>query len=64
MSDQSTWPAHLRDDAPSQKCNRCGRCTWSVEDFGTEDRMTQPDGNPCGGRFGEPGCTRPLFKTP
>lgn len=51
--DQSTWPAHLRDDAPSQRCRRCGRFTWSAEEFDAEDRMTQPDGYPCGGRFRE-----------
>lgn len=49
--DQSSWPAHLRDDAPSQQCGRCGRSTWAVEQFGQEDRMPQPDGYPCGGRF-------------
>lgn len=31
--DQSAWPAHLRDDAPSQRCNRCGRYTWSTSEF-------------------------------
>jgi hypothetical protein len=50
-SDQSAWPAHLRDNAPTQRCNRCGRKTVAEELFGTEDRMPQPDGNPCGGRF-------------
>lgn len=45
------WPAHLRDDAPAQRCNRCGRETVATSEFGREDRMTQPDGNPCGGRF-------------
>ena len=44
-------PVHLLDDAPSSTCGRCGRVTWSTADFGTEDRMTQPDGYPCGGRF-------------
>jgi hypothetical protein len=32
-------------------CNRCGRKTWETGAIGTEDRMPQPDGNPCGGRF-------------
>lgn len=45
-------PYHLRLDAPPLAiCNRCGRNTWDVVDVGVEDRMTQPDGNPCGGRF-------------
>jgi hypothetical protein len=26
--------------------------TVDKEQFGREDRMTQPDGSPCGGRFG------------
>jgi NAD-dependent SIR2 family protein deacetylase len=38
-------------DVPSQRCNRCGRKTWDAESFNREDRMTQPDDNPCGGRF-------------
>jgi hypothetical protein len=50
--DQSSWPAHLRDDAPSQRCSRCGRNTWAVEEFGNECRMPQPSGKACGGRFG------------
>lgn len=54
MTDQSTWPAHLRDSAPRQRCGRCGRWTWSIEDFGRECRMPQPDTYPCGGRFGPP----------
>lgn len=36
---------------PVASCNRCGRLSWSGTDLGTEDRMTQPDGNPCGGMF-------------
>lgn len=45
-------PYHLRlDTAPLGCCNRCGRQTWSESEVGTEDRMTQPDGNPCGGRL-------------
>lgn len=53
MNDQFDWPAHLRDDAPHQRCGQCGRCAWATEDFGTECLMTQPDGDdPCGGRFG------------
>jgi hypothetical protein len=45
-------PYHLRLDAPPLAvCNRCERQTWDADLVGTEDRMTQPDGNPCGGRF-------------
>lgn len=51
--DQSTWPAHLRDDAPSQRCSRCGRCTWSIEEFGKACRMPQLNGMTCGGRLGD-----------
>lgn len=50
-ADQTLWPAHLRDDAPVRRCSRCGRQTVDAAEFGTEDRMTQPDGFPCGGRF-------------
>lgn len=43
-------PYHLRADAaPLARCNRCGRETWSVEEVGVEDRLSQPDGGPCGG---------------
>lgn len=46
-------PYHLRPDAlPLAQCSRCGRQTWSTSEVGTEDCMTQPDGQPCGGRFG------------
>jgi hypothetical protein len=45
-------PAHLRDDAPTQRCGRCLRCTWDEAQFGQECRMPQPDGFPCGGTFG------------
>lgn len=37
--------------APVGECNRCHRKTWDEATLGTEDRMTQPDGGPCGGRF-------------
>jgi hypothetical protein len=33
------------------QCNRCLRKTVSANEIGKEDRMTQPDGNPCGGFF-------------
>lgn len=49
--DQPSWPAHLRDDAPYQRCGRCRRRTYATSEFNTECRMTQPDGFPCGGRF-------------
>lgn len=51
-ADQSTWPAHLRDDAPHQRCGRCQRYTYATSEFGAVCSMTQPDGLPCGGRFG------------
>lgn len=45
-------PHHLRPDAaPLGQCNRCHRKTWSESELGIEDRLTQPDGNPCGGRI-------------
>ncbi len=43
------------DAPPLATCGRCGRKTWSTEDVGHEDRMTQPDGYPCGGQFIELG---------
>lgn len=49
--DQSAWPAHLRDDAPVNRCSRCRRYTWSTEAFGTVCGMTQPNGRACNGRF-------------
>ena len=43
-------PYHLRPGAPPLAvCRRCGRHTWEADAVGTEDRMTQPDGDPCGG---------------
>lgn len=45
------WPAHLRDDAPSWKCDTCGRITWAREDAGNLCRFPQPDGTRCSGRF-------------
>jgi hypothetical protein len=45
-------PYHLRPDVPPLgRCNRCQRKTWSAKEIGREDRMAQPDGNPCGGRI-------------
>lgn len=36
---------------PLGRCNRCHRKTWAANEIGTEDRVTQPDGNPCGGKI-------------
>jgi hypothetical protein len=48
----SEVPYHLDLNAPPlAECDRCGRKTWAEAEVGTEDRMTQPDGNPCGGRL-------------
>jgi len=43
--------AAFLDSPPLAECGRCRRKTWSPEEVGQEDRMTQPDGFPCGGRF-------------
>jgi hypothetical protein len=57
VTDQSFLPPHLRDDAPCQTCDRCGRKTWDVQEFGGECRMPQKYTvemgwhQPCGGRF-------------
>jgi hypothetical protein len=51
--DQSGWPEHLRDDAPSQQCDGCGRRTWDTAAFGDRCFMPQPGGPPCGGTFRE-----------
>jgi hypothetical protein len=48
---QAGWPAHLRDDAPSQQCSGCRRFTWSTSEFGQVCNMPQPDGRRCTGRF-------------
>jgi DNA-binding XRE family transcriptional regulator len=61
MAEQSMDLSFLTD-TEHQQCGRCGRKTWSATEFGTEDRMTQPDGFPCGGRFGEPKTTDPLVE--
>lgn len=46
----ASLPYHLNLDAsPLAVCNRCGRQSWSENAAGTLDRMTQPDGLPCGG---------------
>ena len=44
----------LPRDALVARCGRCGRESVAEESFGQEDRMPQPDGFPCGGRFDEP----------
>lgn len=33
------------------QCDRCQRKTVVASEIGREDRMPQPDGNPCGGKF-------------
>lgn len=38
-------------DAARARCDRCGRSSWAPDNVGTIDRMTQPDGRPCGGTF-------------
>ena len=48
-----TFPAHLRDDAPSRRCSVCGRRTWSPSAFGSPCGMPQPAGDLCTGRFAE-----------
>jgi hypothetical protein len=47
------------DAEPVGQCRRCGRKTWSDMEIGREDRMTQPDGDPCGGRIEATGATLP-----
>lgn len=47
------------ESAPSAVCGRCQRHTWAPTEFGKEDRMTQPDGFPCGGRFTDPTVDAP-----
>lgn len=45
-------PYHLQPDAsPIGECNRCHRKTWVASELNTEDRVTQPDGNKCGGQI-------------
>lgn len=48
-------PDYLCDDAPCQRCDRCGRKTWSTEDFGAVCLMTQPDSTRCRGIFANEG---------
>ncbi len=48
---QADWPAHLRDDAPSQKCGMCGRSTWDTAEFGRVCGMTQGPNDQCMGFF-------------
>ena len=38
---------------PVARCNLCGRVSYAPDAIATEDRMTQPDGRPCGGVFEE-----------
>lgn len=51
---ENPGPEYIRiddilDKPPVAQCTRCGRKTWSSSEVNTEDRMTQPDGQPCGG---------------
>lgn len=43
--------AAFLEQPPVAVCGRCGRKTYDSDQIGVEDRMTQPDGYPCGGRF-------------
>lgn len=43
--------ATVIENRPVGRCNRCQRAAWDDAAIGTEDRMTQPDGAPCGGTF-------------
>ena len=52
--DQSSWPAHLRDDAPQARCSGCQRYTVAVSEFGQTCGMPQPNGSRCAGRFDDP----------
>ena len=44
-------PPHRRADAPSQRCDDCGRTTYTVTKFNTWCMMPQPSGRLCDGRF-------------
>ena len=44
---------HLRDDAPHQVCNGCGRKSWA-EERSAPCGMPQPDGTRCSGTFHDP----------
>lgn len=54
-------PAHLREDALEGQCNRCLRKTVASGEWDTECRMTQPDGNPCGGWIADPIGPSPVY---
>lgn len=43
--------ARWLNETPVATCDRCGRKSWDPEAVDIEDRMIQPDGNPCGGRL-------------
>lgn len=51
LDSQATWPVHLRDHSPHQRCGGCGRYTWAPDQFGQECGMPQPRGPRCAGRF-------------
>lgn len=54
MDDQSTWPEHLRDDAPYLVCSHCQRKSWAVIGGEKPCRMPQPSGKVCSGILREP----------
>ena len=45
------WVKPLVVPAAVGSCNRCSRKTWDRSELDTVDRMPQPGGAPCGGRF-------------
>lgn len=52
MTDQSEWPAYLRDDAPLVTCNGCGRKAAAPFSMpGDLCSMPQPNGTLCTGTF-------------
>lgn len=51
----TSWIPATPFPAPLAECGRCHRKTWTPSEVGQEDRLPQPDGYPCGGRFtGQP----------
>lgn len=45
-----TAPQKKKLEMLLRQCQRCGR--WEYAKEGQKDTMPQPDGEPCGGRFG------------
>jgi hypothetical protein len=48
-TDAPALPAHLQPDAPTRRCDRCGRLTWDMAE--RVCTMPQPDGSVCHGSF-------------